>query len=70
MAGMGGLTGLMLCLSFVFNTDTMYFLVIVFFISGLLASARIRLNEHKPEEIYAGFILGFIMVFAVCLFYP
>jgi len=69
MAGMGGLAGLMLSLSYVFNTDTMYFLVIVFFVSGLLASARIRLNEHKPEEIYTGFILGFIMVFAVCLFY-
>ena len=69
MAGMGGLAGLMLCLSYVFNTDTMYFLVIVFFISGLLASARLRLNKHNPVEIYAGFILGFIMVFAVCLFY-
>ncbi len=69
MTGMGGLTGLMLCLSYVFNTDTMYFLVIILFLSGILASARIRLNAHKPEEIYAGFILGCISVFTVCLFY-
>ncbi len=70
MAGMGGLAGLMLSLSYVFHTDTMYFLVILFFLSGLLASARIMLNEHRPEEVYTGFILGFILVFTVCLFYP
>lgn len=69
MAGMGGLAGLMLCLSYVFNTDTMYFLVFVFLISGLLASARIRMKEHKPEEVYSGFCLGFVMVFTICLFY-
>lgn len=69
MAGMGGLAGLMLSLSFVFNTDTMYFLVIVFFLSGLLASARIRLDEHKPVQVYTGFILGLVVVFTICVFH-
>jgi hypothetical protein len=69
MAGMGGLAGLMLCLSYVFNTDTMYFLVIILLVSGLLASARISLKEHTPEEVYTGFILGFVVVFSICLFY-
>ncbi|HJX72357.1 MAG TPA: hypothetical protein VJ346_10400 [Bacteroidales bacterium] len=67
MTGMGGLTGLMLSLSVVYDTDTMYFLVILLLLSGLLASARISLNAHKPGEIYTGFVLGFITVFTVCL---
>jgi hypothetical protein len=66
MTGMGGLTGLMLSLSYVYDTDTMYFLVIVLFISGLLASARLKLNAHKPGELYTGYALGFVTVFAVC----
>jgi hypothetical protein len=69
MTGMGGLTGLILALSYVFDADTMYYLVIVLFLSGLLAAARIRLDAHKPAEIYTGYILGFIMVSAICLLY-
>lgn len=69
MAGMGGLTGLLLSLSYLYDADTMYFLVIVLFVSGLLAAARIRLNAHRPAQVYAGFALGFITVSAVCLLY-
>jgi hypothetical protein len=70
MTGVGGLTGLVLSLSFVYNADTMYFLVIVLLVSGLLASARLSLNAHRPGEICAGFALGLITVFAICSLYP
>lgn len=70
MTGVGGLTGLVLSLSFVFNADTMYFLVIILLVSGLLASARLSLNAHRPGEVLAGFALGLVTVFAICSLYP
>ncbi len=70
MVGVGGLTGLVLSLSTVFNADTMYFLVIILLVSGLLASARLSLNAHRPGEVCAGFALGLVTVFAICSMYP
>ncbi len=70
MVGVGGLTGLVLSLSTVFNADTMYFLVIILLVSGLLASARLSLNAHRPGEVCAGFALGLVTFFAICSMYP
>lgn len=70
MTGVGGLTGLVLSLSFVYNADTMYSLVIILLVSGLLAAARLSLNAHRQGEVYAGFVLGLITVFTICSLYP
>lgn len=69
LAGTGGLAGLMLSLSWVFDADTTWLLIIILLLSGLLGSARINLNAHKPAEVYLGFLLGFVVIFTVCSFY-
>ncbi|NJK86865.1 MAG: hypothetical protein HC906_13715 [Bacteroidales bacterium] len=62
MAGMGGLAGLVLSLSFEFRADLMYYLVLLLVISGILASARLKLNSHTPAQIFWGFLTGIVIV--------
>lgn len=69
LAGIGGLAGLVLSLSWIFDVDTSWLLIIILLLSGLLASARIYLKAHKPAEVYTGFFLGFVVIFTVCSFY-
>jgi membrane-associated phospholipid phosphatase len=37
----------------------LFFLIFLIVVSGLIASARLFLNEHKPVQIISGFCLGF-----------
>lgn len=64
LIGWGGLTGLILALSFRFDTDLLVFLVIVLFCSGLVGYARLRLNAHSSAQVYAGFFLGLCLMMA------
>ncbi len=58
MVGVGGLLGVLICVSYLikFNMTPFYILVIV--LAGLLGFARLKLEEHKPYQIYTGFLLG------------
>ncbi len=62
MIGIGGLAGFIFSLSHLFYTDVLYFVVVAFFISGIVAWARLALNAHKPSQIYTGFALGFLIM--------
>ena len=61
----GGLVGLILSISLHFDTDLMPFLVISLFCSGCVGYARLRLNEHSSLQVYAGFLLGFVIMITV-----
>lgn len=58
--GVGGLLGAFLSLAFKLNADVSIFVVAIFIIFGLVASARLTLNAHTQTQIYAGFFLGLI----------
>ena len=60
---LGGLTGLAIHLSI----DLTWMIVYGLVISGLLGSARLQLNAHKPSQVYAGFMLAFIIMLLVFL---
>ena len=68
MIGIGGLTGGMLALSdrMIFDVSTV--LIILVLISGLLGTARLYLNAHKPFEIYSGFGIGSVVTCLVILY--
>jgi membrane-associated phospholipid phosphatase len=34
--------------------------MVFIFIAGLLGYARIRMNAHRPSQVYAGFLIGFV----------
>lgn len=63
MLGVGGLTGAMLALSFRFGLDIWVLLSIIILLAGFLGTARLYLKAHTPAQVYAGFMLGFLMVF-------
>jgi len=69
MTGMGGITGFFLGLSFVFGLHFMILALASILLSGIVGTARLTLNAHKPSEIYSGFLLGsIIMTLLVILF--
>lgn len=68
MVGLGGLIGMAFSLSLLFKYDTMFIIIAAILISGIVATARLYLNEHKPSEIYSGFFLGVFCQFI--LFMP
>jgi membrane-associated phospholipid phosphatase len=63
MVGIGGLLGAMIGISMRFKTDMFLFIILLVFISGLVASSRLRLNAHNPMQVLAGFITGFLSEF-------
>ncbi len=63
MVGIGGITGLIAALSFLYITDLQIYLMISVFFAGSIGFARLQLNAHKPLQIYTGFFLGFIVEF-------
>lgn len=67
MIGWGGLTGLILTLSLKFDTDLMLFLIVAILLSGLVGFARLKLEAHKPLQVYAGFVLGFLIMLLIFL---
>ena len=59
--GWGGLTALVSYLSFYYSNMSVA-LALMVLASGLVATARLRLGEHTPSQVYAGFIVGFITI--------
>lgn len=59
--GWGGLTALVSYLSFSYSNLSAA-LALTVLVSGLVATARLRLDEHTPSQVYAGFIVGFTTI--------
>ncbi len=62
--GIGGLTGgiMGVAQSLMFNPSLG--LIIIILIAGCIGSSRLILQKHTPMQVYAGFLLGFICIFA------
>jgi membrane-associated phospholipid phosphatase len=58
--GWGGVIGLLLSLMWGMHMNVSVPLVITFFASGLVATARLILGAHTPAEVYAGFLTGIL----------
>jgi hypothetical protein len=67
MVGIGGLVGLFFTLSTRFHFDITGYFIAAVVIAGIVAWARLRLNTHKPSQVYLGFIAGWISVSATIL---
>lgn len=60
MAGLGGLWGALLVVSFSWQINLSYLLILFIMIAGATGTARIFLNAHSPAQVYAGFAAGVI----------
>lgn len=59
MVGVGGLLGVIISASYLIHFDMTVYYIIIVFLAGIIGSARLILQEHKPAQIYMGFFLGF-----------
>ena len=60
MTGIGGVLGVLAVLAIYFpSKDLAYLLVATLLLGGLVASARLYLDAHRPAEVYVGLLVGF-----------
>jgi membrane-associated phospholipid phosphatase len=69
MAGIGGLIGFLIYFSYHFKINLLWLFMLLFVISGLIATARIKLKAHTPTEVLIGYFLGIFSQFIVYLSY-
>ncbi len=67
LATMGALCGLLAALAYKDFADLRILLVLAILFSGIVASARLSLKAHVPHQLYAGFLLGFILMFFILI---
>jgi len=60
LIGISGLLSLIFIYAIVYYANLLYVLVLITLISGIVAFARLKLNAHSPQQIYLGFLLGFL----------
>ncbi|WP_343691554.1 hypothetical protein [Chitinophaga sp.] len=58
--GWGGVIGFVLIVMFSLQLNVSGVLLLAFFLSAIVATARLILNAHAPVEIYAGFLVGIL----------
>ena len=61
MVGIGGLLGILISLSYLIKYDMTVFYIVVIILAGFVGFARLYLHEHKPGQLYTGFLLGLIV---------
>jgi hypothetical protein len=61
MVGIGGLLGVLISISWLIRFDITPFYIAVILAAGLVGFARLVLNEHKPGQLYLGFLLGLLV---------
>jgi membrane-associated phospholipid phosphatase len=68
LIGIGGLTGLVLSMIVRFDSDVTAYLIVLLLVSGLLGFSRLKLNSHSPSQVYAGYLVGLLVVFCLIVF--
>lgn len=66
MIGIGGLAGAMIGISFSLMINLNIIIFPLIFLAGIVGFARLKLNAHKPMEVYSGFLLS--LCFYILLF--
>jgi len=68
-AALGGITGLIIALIYLYETPLQLLLLLAILTAGLTGTAQLSLGEKRSVEVYTGFILGFGLVFGTLLVY-
>lgn len=66
MFGIGGVIGGAMAVSYFVERSNPYFMFMgLFIIAGLVGTSRLILRRHTPLQVYAGFLLGFVISFCL-----
>lgn len=69
MVALGGITAFLIITSLLLRTDVSRLVIAAFIASGITGSSRLILKAHKPAEVYAGYLLGFLMMMGLFLYF-
>lgn len=58
MTSIGGLTGFLISLALLLHININWLLILSFLASGLLGTARVKLNAHDLPQVFAGYAMG------------
>ena len=58
--GAGALTATVIALAFRMHTPLTFYLLAAVIVSGVILSARLKLNSHNPAEVWTGYFTGFM----------
>jgi len=61
-AGVGALTAIIIILSLKMYSPLVWYLVAAIITSGLVLSSRLKLNSHTPQQVWFGFLTGFLVL--------
>lgn len=68
MAGIGGLIGAVIALSFRLGMNSSLLLSGLIATAGVLGTSRLFLKKHNPLQIYVGFFLGFAINYLIIIY--
>lgn len=65
MIGIGGLIGALFAISYFMPIPIFTALSLCLILAGFIGFARLQLNAHTPNQVYAGFIFGCLVQFSL-----
>ena len=68
MVALGGLFGTFIGFDLALRLDLRALLSVIVLVAGITGFSRLRLKAHTNGQIYGGFLLGTIFMFALFLF--
>jgi hypothetical protein len=68
-AGAGALIALVLILSIKMFSPLLWYLISAILAAGLVLSSRLKLNSHNPQQVWLGFLTGFLALILFMMVY-
>ncbi len=68
MMSMGGFTGYLIAVSLILGYEMPMLIIGSIIMSGMLGSARIKLNAHNPTQVYVGYLTGILLMLVLFLY--
>ena len=65
----GGVIGVILALSKLYNMNLILLISILFMIAGIILTSRLKLKAHSNLEVYLGFLTGIILQYGIFYYY-
>jgi hypothetical protein len=65
----GGLTAMMIGLSYKLEANIFLLIALLILCSGLVGFARLKTNSHKPAEVYSGYFVGVVIFLVMFLLF-
>lgn len=68
-AAIGGVAGAITAFSLIFSFNPVWWLCVIFMLSGMVGTSRMVLRQHSLQEVVTGFLLGVACSFVSVLVY-